>query len=270
MRSTMKKMTNVLITILIIYIAVVALYYFMQGSMLFFPRPITQQVQVDKQVEEVVITTESGTLLHGWLCKNPDERSQKLIIYFGGNAEEVSHMIDKAGDFGGWALLLINYPGYGKSEGRPGEKSFFDAATTIWDYAVSRADIDKRNIVLMGRSIGTGTAVYLAHKKNPKAVILVSPFESIRAVAQSKLPFLPIGLMLKHKFESGKYAAEIDVPLLAFYGTSDNIIPPKHTKKLTGQWKGQVVLVELPGYGHNDIFESGQLWRDINVFLKSL
>jgi uncharacterized protein len=269
-KSIMKKMTNILIAILIIYTAVFALYYFKQDSLLFFPRPVTQPVPPDEHVEEVTITTENGILLHGWLCKLPDNQSQKLVIYFGGNAEEVSHMIDKAGEFDGWALLLVNYPGYGNSEGKPGERSFFEASMAILDYAVSRDDIDPHNIVLMGRSIGTGSAVYLAHKRPAKAVILISPFESILAVAQSKSPFLPVGMILRHKFESEKYAAGIDVPLLAFYGTSDKIVPPKHTKKLAGQWKGPVSLVELHGYGHNDIFESEKLWRDIIRFLESL
>lgn len=263
-------MANIFLTLLLIYLAVIALYYFAQTGMLFFPRPVTGTLPPDESVEEVTISTAGGNLLHGWLCKVPDEHPQKLIIYFGGNAEEVSHMIHLAPNFDGWAFLLVNYPGYGASSGKPGERSFYDAALAVWDFAASRDDVDAGSIVLFGRSIGTASAVYLAGNRNPRAVVLVSPFESIRSVAQSKLPFLPVGLMLRHKFELETYASQIDAPLLAFYGSDDNIIRPRHSKNLVNRWKGEARLIEVTGYGHNDIFGSSLLWSEIGRFLDGL
>ncbi len=267
---TMKKMLIILLTLLIIYSAILAFFYFIQSGLLFYPQPLAYQVPTNKNIEEITITTQDDKNLHGWLSKSQSEQPYKLIIYFGGNAEEVSHMLLQAPIIGDWAMLLINYPGYGKSEGKPGEKSFFKSALEIYDYAVSRDDIDKDNIVLMGRSIGTGSAVFLAQERKAKAVVLISPFESIKAVAQSSMPFLPVGLLLKHKFESKKYAGNIAAPMLAFYGTNDHIIPPKHSKKLMEYWKGEAQLIKLPGYGHNDIFQSTQLWEETNKFLNSL
>lgn len=269
-KHAMKKMSSILLTLIIVYLAVIALYYFAQTSMLFFPRPIIGEVRLTAEIEEVTVHTGSGNILKGWLCKERQHEPQKLVIYFGGNAEEVSHMIDAADKFDGYALLLVNYPGYGASTGKPGERSFFEAALAVWDYAAGRSDIDERHIVLLGRSIGTGSAVYLAHQRAPAAVILASPFESIKAVASSKLPFLPVGLLLRHRFDSQRYAKEIDAPLLAFYGSDDNIIPPRHSKKLASKWKGAAQLIELDGYGHNDIFQSTKLWLEINAFLESL
>jgi pimeloyl-ACP methyl ester carboxylesterase len=266
----MKKMLTVIIILGIIYLIIVAFFYLFQSNFIFFPQPLTGTVQTGEFTEEVRITTDDDKLLHGWLCKSKSDGPQKLIIYFGGNAEEVSHMIPAASLFEDWAFLLVNYPGYGISEGKPGQKSFYKAALEIYDFAVARDDVDAENIVVMGRSIGSGSAVFLAHERDIKAVVLISPFESIRAVARSSMPFLPVNLILRHKFLSKKYASGISSPMIAFYGTADQVIPPSHTRKLETYWKGPSRLVELQGYGHNDIFENRQMWEEITGFLDGL
>lgn len=263
-------MLTILIILGIIYIIMVAFFYLFQKNFIFFPQPLAGIIHTDEHTEEVRIRIDDNKLLHGWLCKSKVDGPQKLIIYFGGNAEEVSHMIPIASMFEDWALLLVNYPGYGKSEGKPGQESFYKAALAIYDYALSRDDVDAENIVSMGRSIGSGSAVYLAHERKVGGVVLVSPFESIRAVARSAMPFLPVNLILRHKFLSKKYASEISSPMIAFYGTADQVIPPSHTQKLESYWKGSSRLVELQGYGHNDIFESRQMWEEITGFLVGL
>lgn len=262
-------MATLLITLLAIYAAVLAFFFVMQSGFLFFPQPLVSNIPESAVVEEVFVTS-GENVLHGWLCKAESEQPRKLIIYFGGNAEEVSHMIAEASRLGDYALLLVNYPGYGKSEGRPGQKSFFEAALAIYDYAVSRVDISPDHVVVMGRSIGTGSAVYLAAERNVRGVVLISPFESIRAVAQSKMPFLPVRLILRHPFPSKKFSRKIGAPMITFYGTHDNIIPPRHSQKLMQYWKGPARGIELPGYGHNNIFESRQMWEEIKNFLGGL
>ncbi len=268
MNNTIKSMINVFIVFVMFYGIIIIFFYVFQSGMLFFPQPLSSRVVLNEKTEEVKIQSSDGNMLHGWLCHASNNGPQNLLIYFGGNAEEVSHMVPMASMFEDWALLLINYPGYGRSEGKPGQESFYTAALAIYDYAAERDDVDNENIVLMGRSIGSGSAVYLAHERKVKSLILISPFESIRAVAQSKLPFLPVNLILRHKFPVKKYAANVHVPLLAFYGTADNIIPPLHSKKLAEYWKGEKKLIGLSSFGHNDIFGSEQLWEEIDEFLK--
>ncbi len=265
----MKKMTSVFIFLAVLYGIINIFFYLFQSALLFFPQPLLSRVELNEKTEEIKLESSDGNVLHGWLCHSSNDSPQKLIIYFGGNAEEVSHIIPLAAMFEGWAMLLINYPGYGKSEGKPGQDSFYNAALAIYDFAVERDDIDNDNIVLMGRSIGSGSAVFLAHERKVNSLVLISPFESIRAVAKSKLPFLPVNLILRHKFSSKEYAANVNVPLLAFYGTADNIIPPIHSKKLVEYWKGEKKLIELSSFGHNDIFGSDQLWEKIDQFLKT-
>ncbi len=268
MNNTVKRMTSFFIFIAVLYGFIIVFFYFFQSVLLFFPQPLSSRVELNEKTEEVKIESSDGNVLHGWLCHASNNGPQKLIIYFGGNAEEVSHMVPVASMFEDWAMLLINYPGYGRSEGKPGQDSFYNAALAIYDYAVERDDIDNENIVLMGRSIGSGSAVYLAHERKVKSLVLISPFESIRAVAKSKLPILPVDLILRHKFLSKKYAANINVPLLVFYGTADNIIPPIHSRRFAEYWRGKKRLIGLPSFGHNDIFNSNQLWKEIDDFLK--
>ena len=261
-------MTSVFIFLAVLYGIIIIFFYFFQSLLLFFPQPLSSRIELNEKTEEIKLESSDGNVLHGWLCHDNDRGPQKLIIYFGGNAEEVSHMIPLADMFEGWAMLLINYPGYGKSEGKPGQDSFFNAALAIYDFVAERDDIDNDKIVLMGRSIGSGSAVFLAHERKVSSLVLISPFESIHAVAKSKLPFLPVNLILRHKFPSKEYAANIDVPLLAIYGAADNIIPPIHSKRFAEYWKGEKKLVELSSYSHNDIFGSDQLWKEIHKFLK--
>jgi uncharacterized protein len=264
----MKKLMTILLTILLLYGALLIFFYTTQAGFIFFPQSISGKVPVGDHLEELHITTAKGEELHGWLSSEGSNPPHKLVIYFGGNAEEVSHMIPATGRLNGWALMLVNYPGYGRSQGKPGQESFFRAAQAVYDHALSRDDIDPDHIVLMGRSIGTGSAAFLAHERPVRAVIMISPFESLQPVAQSSMPFLPVGLLLRHKFPSKKYAQHIDAPLLAFYGTADRIIPPRHSKELAAHWKGPVRLIALEGYGHNDIFESREMWDNIGRFLQ--
>ena len=264
----MKKLMTILLTILIAYGAILVFFYAIQSSLIFYPQAVPAAVSGNKQVEEVHIKTTAGEMLHGWISKGGSAPPHKLIIYFGGNAEEVSHMIPRAQTLDDWALLLVNYPGYGRSQGKPGQDSFFRAALAIYDHALSRDDIDPDHIVLMGRSIGTGSAAFLAHERPVRAVIMISPFESLQPVAQASMPFLPVGLLLQHKFPSKNYAPQIEAPLLAFYGTEDHIIPPRHSKNLAALWKGPKRLIALEGFDHNDIFESREMWDSISRFLQ--
>ncbi len=262
-------MTSFFIFLAVLYGFLILFFYFFQSVLLFFPQPLSSRIEMNGKTEEIKIKSSDGNVLHGWLCHTGRNGPQKLIIYFGGNAEEVSHMIPVASMFEDWAMLLINYPGYGRSEGKPGQESFYNAALAIYDYAAKRDDIDTSNIILMGRSIGSGSAVYLAHERQVKSLILISPFESIRAVAKSKLPFIPVSLILRHHFSSKEFAVNIDIPLLAIYGAADNIIPPVHSRRFAEYWRGEKKLIGLPSFGHNDIFLSNQLWREIEEFLKN-
>ena len=163
------------------------LIYFFQERLIFFPQPLTQdplKANPGTAIEEVTLVTADQVRLHGWLVKaTPTQAPAPLLIYFGGNAEEVSWLVSTAGQYAGWSLLILNYRGYGSSEGKPGEAELFADALQIYDYAARRADAGR--IAVMGRSLGSGVAVYLAAQRPVAGVILVSPYDSVESVAMS-------------------------------------------------------------------------------------
>src|SRR5438552_15324587 len=183
-----------------------------QERMLFFPRPLESRPAPRPNVEEVSIVAADGVKLRGWLVKG-DGTPAPLVIYFGGNAEEVSWLVDLADQFAGWSLLLVNFRGYGESEGKPGEKELLDDGLVIYDYAKGRREADSQRIVAMGRSLGSGVAVHLAAHRVLRGVILVSPYDSIVEVAKRHDPFLPVSLMLRHRFDSLPLASRLGASL---------------------------------------------------------
>lgn len=249
--------------------------YLRQEKMIFFPQPVSEQALArissgNKNVEDIHIRTEDGVTVRGWLVKNPASPRSPLIIYFGGNAEEVSWLISEAARFRGWSLALINYRGYGSSGGTPGEKKLFADALTIYDYFAQRPDIGSGNIVVMGRSLGSGVAVHLAHNRPVKGLVLVTPFDSMTSVAQEKFRFLPVSLLLRHRFDSLSLAPSMRQPMLALAAGEDTIIPPHHARRLADSWGGQATFVVLEGADHNTIDAHNRYWQTIIDFLSAL
>ena len=248
------------------------LIYFLQERLIFFPQPLTQdplKANTGAAIEEVQLVTNDQVRLHGWLVKStPTQTPAPLLIYFGGNAEEVSWLTSTAGQYAGWSLLMLNYRGYGRSEGKPGETELFTDALQIYDYAASRAQGGR--VAVMGRSLGSGVAVYLAAERPVAGVILVSPYDSIASVARGVYPFLPIGLMLKHRFDSLSRAPQIKAPLLCLVASDDRVIPRPHSERLYAAWGGPRQWREIRPSAHDSIAGAPEYWQAVAAFLRGL
>ena len=240
-----------------------------QERLLFFPRPLQPGLAARPNVENVTVVAADGVNLRGWFVKGTSSRAP-LVVYFGGNAEEVSWLTGVADQFAGWSLLLINYRGYGESEGRPGEKALFEDALLIHDYAKRRADVNPERIVAMGRSLGSGVAVYLAANRPLRGVVLVSPYDSMVQVAKRHYPFLPVSLLLRHRFDSLARAPHIDAPLLCLAATEDEVIPPAHSRVLFDAWQGAKTWREISRADHDSIAGEPDYGRSIAEFLRAL
>ncbi|MFI5294625.1 MAG: alpha/beta hydrolase [Thermodesulfovibrionales bacterium] len=249
--------------------------YVRQDKMIFFPQGISQRELSGihsryKNVEDISLKAGDGVTIRGWMVKDSRAGKSPLIIYFGGNAEEVSYLIGESDKFRGWSLALMNYRGYGLSEGRPGERALFDDAITIYDYFSDRGDVNRGRIIVMGRSLGTGVAVYVAQNRAVEGVILVTPYDSLTSVAREKFPFLPISFLLKHTFDSVSRAPSIAAPLLALAAKDDTIIPPEHAKRLVEKWTGPRTLEVLEGVDHNSVDSNPLYWETIRTFLSRM
>ncbi len=250
-------------------IGVPLLAWLLQERMMFFPRPLETRLSPHPNVEELTLAAADGVKLRGWLVKG-DGTPAPLVIYFGGNAEEVSWLTGVAEQFAGWSLLLVNFRGYGESEGKPGEEELFADALAIYDYAKRRPDVNPERVVAMGRSLGSGVAVHLAAHRPLRGVILVSPYDSVVEVARRHYPYLPVSLLLRHRFDSISHAPQIEAPLLCLAATQDRVIPVAHSRALFDAWRGAKTWREVPLADHDSIAGEPEYWRSIAEFLRAL
>ena len=242
----------------------------LQDSLIFHPQPLAGSGPAPRAgLEAVEIAADDGSRLRGWLVK-ASAAPAPLLIYFGGNAEEVSWLVEEAPRLGGWSLLLVNYRGYGRSEGRPGERALFADGLRLHDWARARPDVAPGRLAAMGRSLGGGVAVYLAAERPLAGVVLVTPFDSLTAVAQHHYPWLPVRWLLSHPFDALGRAPTIRVPMLCLVAGRDQIIPPVHAARLYAAWGGPKRWVEFPGADHNGIAAEPGYWRAIADFRASM
>ena len=251
--------------------------YLAQDSLIFYrqPLPEARRVEITRRfpaASEVTISAADGMKLHGWLVKPPGVERAPLVLYYGGNAEEVSHMLEAVGDTvrgdtPGVAWLLVNYRGYGASEGSPSQVSLVADALAQHDYATTLPSIDAQRIFVFGRSLGSGVAVQLAAHRPVRGVILVSPYDSLAAVAKRYYWYLPVDWMLKHRFDSIGAAPQMKQPLLCFIAERDDVIPPEHAERLFAAWAGPKRRVLLGGAGHNTTDSAQGFWPSVRDFL---
>jgi uncharacterized protein len=253
-------------------IGVPAAMYLMQDSLLFFPQPVIGPPPASRParpVEELVFDTADGLRLRGWLV-GTDAGPAPLVVYYGGNAEEVSWQARETGWPADWSLALVNYRGYGASEGKPSERTLFADALVVFDALAGRPDVDASRIVLFGRSLGSAVATHVAAERPVAGAILVSPFESMIEVGRRHYPWLPVGLLLRHPFDARSRAPAIRVPMLTIVGERDGIIPPAHSKRLFDAWGGPRRWVAIPGADHNDVGGIPEFWAAVTDFLRDL
>ena len=256
---------SVLTIVAVVVVGFPLLMYLAQDSLIFHPQPLAESKRLALSrrpaVESLFIDAADGTRLHAWHVKG-----ESLVIYFGGNAEEVSWMLEEAArrtPRTGW--LLVDYRGYGSSGGSPSESALVADGLRWYDQMGGQY----KNIYLFGRSLGSGVAVQLAAQRPTAGVILVSPFDSLVEVGKRHYPFLPVNWMLRHRFDSVAVAPKIAAPLLCIVATDDEIIPAAHAKRLYDAWGGEKRWVGLEGAGHNSTDDAASYWTSIAAFLSA-
>lgn len=271
------RISSVFISILLLfsvfYLALCATVYFKQDSFLFFPHPpISEKQQAEIQRiypnSEMKLRSFDNKTLQGWFVPNGAEKLP-LLIYYGGNAENVSMRFHDLSLMPKVHHLFMNYRGYGDSEGKPSQKDFFRDALQIYDEILKRPEVDTNNIFLMGRSLGSGVATYVASERPVKGLILVTPFDSILKVAQDHYSFLPLSLLLKHPFDNAKLAPKMSSPMLAILAEQDEVIPVESGLNLVKAYAGPKSFVLLPEATHNDVQVFPKYWESILDFIQN-
>ena len=266
---------SLICTVLAVYAGFCALLFFLQDGFIFIRQPLSEAGRLALReapgVTGLEIEAADGARLRGWLRHSAGEAAAPgLVIYFGGNAEEVSGTVLDADALAPWSFAAFNYRGYGQSEGKPGESALAADALLAFDRLAARADVAAERIVVFGRSLGSGVAVQLAAARPVRGVVLVSPMDSVRSIARKTYPFVPVSLLLRHPFDSLARAPGIDAPLLVLAGENDRIIPPDRSRRLHDAWAGPTRWEAIPERGHNDLHAHPRYWPAIREFLTSL
>lgn len=251
-------------------IGILFLAYLLQDRLIFFP---SKGLLTDARnfVESEISLRCDGAKLHGWrVTESGEELNTPLIVYYGGNAEEVSVNLAEFQNRGLKNFLMFNYRGYGNSTGKPTQSALFQDALSIFDHFVKKYDASGQPIILMGRSLGTAVAVHVAGLRKVAGVILITPFDSLANVARVHYPFLPVKWVIRHPFNSIAKAPRIKTPMLTLIAGRDEIIPNKNSYRLVEKWAGPTRTVFIPDAGHNDIHLYPEFWTAIHAFINRL
>ena len=262
----MKTLFFALIFIFIIYLFFSIILFFFQDKFIFFPDKYIYATPEDINLDyqDVYLTTEDNTKIHGWYI--PHENSEFAMIFFHGNAGNISHRLETLEIMHqlGLTVLIIDYRGYGKSKGKISEEGLYLDGLAAWDYLCKLKDFDECKIILHGRSLGGGVATQLALEKNPAALILESAFTSIPEMGKDVYPIFPVKLLAKFQFNSKKKISEINCPKLLIHSKDDEIIPFKHGKELFKAAIEPKQFFELSG-GHNEGF-----WINRKIYMETV
>jgi uncharacterized protein len=202
----------------------------------------------------IVLRAKDGTRLCGWLLTPLVPGPRPAVMYFGGRSEEVSWVARDAGKlFPGMTVLAMNYRGYGQSHGVPAEIHMIEDGCTLFDWLAALGQVDAARIALVGRSLGSGVAVQVAMERPAHSVVLITPYDSILAIAKRRFRAMPIHYLLRHRFESIKYAPSLKAPTYVLRAAEDDVVPHSHTDQLVGKLGTLVADDTVPGSDHMNI-----------------
>ncbi|HYG18765.1 MAG TPA: alpha/beta hydrolase [Ohtaekwangia sp.] len=242
------------IIVIILYCVAIALLYFFQTRLIFFPGKLVSdyKFRLGLTGSEVFLTTKDGASINGIFYGGT--RSE-VILYFHGNAGDLSGWQFVAEDFTehGYNILIIDYRGYGKSSGEISEDGFYRDADAAYDFLVREKDFNPRDIIVYGRSVGTGVAVDVASRLPLKGLVLESPYSSLGKLANEKLPFMFPSLYLSSSFDNLRKIASIRCPVIIIHGEKDTLVPVAHGKVLFDKIKSRKKMVLIPQGSHNDL-----------------
>ncbi len=232
--------------------------YFGQRRLMYFPdRARTSPAEAGLPgVEERVLKTPDGARVIAWYGRaRPGEPT---LLYFHGNAGSLADRAERIRRFmgEGWGVYMMTYRGYGGGTGSPTETANVADARLAYG-ALLQEGVDAASIIIYGESLGSGVAVRLATERPAAGLILDAPYTSIVEVAAGAYPYLPVQYLLKDRYESQKYIAQVRMPLLILHGERDPIIPVARGRALLALANEPKRLATFPKAGHSDIYIDG-------------
>ena len=249
-------LTLILITAVVAYAGICVVLYTLQRSFQYFPTPRRLGPT------QLAGTFQSGdTLLQ--LTVRP-HAGPGAVLYFGGNGEDVSSSVGPLlAAFPEREIVMLHYRGYGGSAGRPTEADIAADAAGLFD----QVHAQHPDVIVIGRSLGTGVATRLASIRPVARLVLVTPYDSLLGIAQRQFPMFPVRWLLVDKYESWRYVPKVAAPVLILRAENDEVIPAASTEALRSRFPaGQAELVVVPGASHNTIGDAPLYVRSLAAF----
>lgn len=266
----MLRLRRWLCSLLVGYVLIVALLWSLQGCMIHFPSStlVASPEDIGLAYEEVSLTTEDDESLHAWFI--PAEDARGALLFFHGNAGNISHRLDSLRIFHQLQLdvLIVGYRGYGRSTGRPSERGLYRDGQAAWQYLTEQRQVAPEQIVLFGRSLGAAVATHLAARQPAGALIVESGFTSIADLGSDLYPFLPVRLLVRYRYPTAEDLEQVSAPVLVVHSRDDEIIPFSHGEKLYQIAPEPRWFLEIQGSHNTGFLDSGQTYiQGLEAFL---
>ena len=232
----------------------------MEEKFIFFPDSTVDVTPKDAGLafEDVFFTTSDGVRLNGWFM--PYAGSRITLLWFHGNAGNISHRLENIKLLHNKVqinVFIFDYRGYGRSEGRVSEEGTYRDGEAALKYLRNREEIDPRRIVFFGRSLGAAVAADLATREECLALILETPFVSIREMAKAAFPFFPIGPLLRTRYDVAEKIKKAKAPILVLHGDKDEVVPFEQGKRVFETASQPKEFYAIRGAHHNDTYIVG-------------
>ena len=241
----MKVVLTLLLLFVVLYFAACGAVLLLQRSMIYSPQPalgrVPDRIKLPVDGAQVMVSVQPRP-------------GMPAVLYFGGNAEDVSSSLAQL--TAAWpqrAIYALHYRGYGGSTGTPSEHSLQADAAALFDHVQAR----HAEVTVVGRSLGTGIAVRLATQRPVSRLVLVTPFDSLVALAAPLFPWLPVRWLMLDRYDSARLAPAVKVPTLILVAERDEVVPHASTLRLQQRFApGVATWKVMPGAGHNTISDS--------------
>jgi fermentation-respiration switch protein FrsA (DUF1100 family) len=246
------------------YLTILLLLFFNQSAYIYFPtRPLDQAPSdIGLTYDDLSITTSDGIQVHGWYVPARQERG--VVLFCHGNGGNISHRLDTIAIFHGLGLstLIIDYRGYGKSEGKPDEKGTYLDGEAAWNYLTTTLGKKPAEIVIFGRSLGGAVAAKIAEEKEVAGLVLESSFISVPDMAARLYPMFPVRLLCRYRYETVDSISKITRPVLIAHSPDDEIVPYEHGRKLFEAAGVYKKFLEMRGDHNSGFLVTGQEYVD--------
>ena len=255
MPSPLRRVRRWAVLLLVAYLGIVVVFWFIERQLVFRPSSAEEAwlKPEDDRTQDVQFDSADGTKIFGrWIP--PESPQHGAVLVANGNGGNLTHRGRLAADLRralGAGVLLFDYPGYGKSAGKPTEEGCYAAGDAAYRWLTDDARVAPNRIILCGESLGGGTAVELATKREHRALVLIYTFTSLPAAAKHHFPFLPVHTLMRTRFDNLAKIGRCPRPVFLVHGTADSVVPFDHSEQLSAAANEPKCFVRLEGAGHS-------------------